>query len=730
VQVALRVHRSTEEQTFSLHREATVGDLLRQMPDAHAARILIRVKPTGKVRAHWDSKWTELPPDVPLGMLANTAPALKGPAADVALQVELSPDAALGLGVEPWLPPWPFPMWPGKYPVLKVTVLTATRMLAELRAAYDEPDFQREYRQLRRAGGMSRHVGKALSVQCDIVQRYGFAGDLGGVEEMRKQATYWANTDPAVVKLLRDIHGHLEYGKPWRKVLVPEAFNARTARCRAGRAALGAWWPTAPSEEQAAQLRGDVQAACEEAARRIAEADVLLLCTGAGFSADSGLAVYADVAEVEAYRVRGLEYHDLCTPKWLRDEPELFWGFWGQCFNDYRGTAPHEGYSIVARWADRRFRRSGVAEAVNFRLAEFAALSRASAGSGAGQPYVVKDHAGAFFAFTSNVDAHHFDWFRACEIRECHGNTELYQCGAHRDSPCQAVWRAPLDYHFCVDTETMLAAAGAPGRGKHVGESSPGTAAGEGNMAGVQHASACSAVGDADSIVADASVGADHTIASSDAASATSIVDGAEIAGAVENLGATADGNEAGGAAAPTPGLCGEAAPRVGRVRGGGRVTTLRHMPGTPPSAVDAFGFRSNHPSCPSCHGPARPAILMFGDMAWQDVDSQEERWQAWTHAVCAEISAAKEQGRPQLRAAILEIGAGGNVTTVRNTSERQLNNFLRCGADARLIRVNPDYPLGDGDEFQPGGEAAGYIVSIMSRGLESLERMDAAMNV
>ena len=39
---------------------------------------------------------------------------------------------------------------------------------------------------------------------------------------------------------------------------------------------------------------------------------------------------------------------------------------------------------------------------------------------------------GAFYVFTSNVDAHSFDAFRSCEVRECHGNTELWQCA----KPC------------------------------------------------------------------------------------------------------------------------------------------------------------------------------------------------------------------------------------------------------------------------------------------------------
>ena len=42
------------------------------------------------------------------------------------------------------------------------------------------------------------------------------------------------------------------------------------------------------------------------------------------------------------------------------------------------------------------------------------------------EPYYVSDErAGAFYLFTSNVDAHSFDIFESHEIRECHGNVEL-----------------------------------------------------------------------------------------------------------------------------------------------------------------------------------------------------------------------------------------------------------------------------------------------------------------
>lgn len=272
------------------------------------------------------------------------------------------------------------------------------------------------------------------------------------------------------------------------------------------------------------------------------------------------------------------------------------------------------------------------------------------------EPYPVDGHAGAFFNFTSNVDAHAFDWFLASEIRECHGNTELYQCS--RTRACCGVWRAPLDFHFNVDRGTMLAPTFAAGD------------AGDGSL------------GPCVSQPTQADTDCDE-----------------------------------------------EAIPKVGQVRNSNRTTMLRHMPFHATDEVPiADGFTSNHPRCVHCKGPARPAILMFGDMDWQDVEPQEDRWDAWKKAIAEEAKQATSRGQT-LHVAILEIGAGGNVTTVRRISESCLGNFLSEGADARLIRVNPELPLGDGENYkQPDGTEADRVVSIMDKGLESIKRINKAM--
>jgi NAD-dependent SIR2 family protein deacetylase len=87
-------------------------------------------------------------------------------------------------------------------------------------------------------------------------------------------------------------------------------------------------------------------------------------------------------------------------------------------------------------------------------------------------------------------------------------------------------------------------------------------------------------------------------------------------------------------------------------------------------------------PRCRNCGGTARPNILMFGDWSWnaQRTDIQREKFLRWFQDL-------PTQG---LSLAVIEIGAGNAVSTVRNFSEQ-----VAKSNNATLIRINPrDYAV------------------------------------
>jgi NAD-dependent SIR2 family protein deacetylase len=103
-------------------------------------------------------------------------------------------------------------------------------------------------------------------------------------------------------------------------------------------------------------------------------------------------------------------------------------------------------------------------------------------------------------------------------------------------------------------------------------------------------------------------------------------------------------------------------------------------------------GFRAKEPlpSCPFCGAMARPNILMFGDFGWEyaRTDGQRARLVAWMDKIEAEGG----------KLAIVEMGAGTAVPTVRNTSEQIAKRF-----DAPLIRINPRESFGAEVELPMG---------------------------
>ena len=91
---------------------------------------------------------------------------------------------------------------------------------------------------------------------------------------------------------------------------------------------------------------------------------------------------------------------------------------------------------------------------------------------------------------------------------------------------------------------------------------------------------------------------------------------------------------------------------------------------------VDMEKFEAkNIPTCPKCGAVARPNILMFddGDWNWNRAQTQKKKY----------IQFLEKNEKSKI--AIIEIGAGTAIPTVRHTGETITNAF-----DAKLIRINP----------------------------------------
>jgi len=101
-------------------------------------------------------------------------------------------------------------------------------------------------------------------------------------------------------------------------------------------------------------------------------------------------------------------------------------------------------------------------------------------------------------------------------------------------------------------------------------------------------------------------------------------------------------------------------------------------------------------PLCPRCGALARPNILMFGDWNWNAhrTEAQSQKLSNWLASLQVENA----------HLAIIEIGAGKDVATVRNYSDYSARTH-----HATLIRINPrDHDVPDGSISIPLGGAEG----------------------
>ncbi|HCW92639.1 MAG TPA: NAD-dependent deacetylase [Flexistipes sinusarabici] len=94
---------------------------------------------------------------------------------------------------------------------------------------------------------------------------------------------------------------------------------------------------------------------------------------------------------------------------------------------------------------------------------------------------------------------------------------------------------------------------------------------------------------------------------------------------------------------------------------------------------VDTESMRArNVPKCINCHTVARPNILMFGDFSWLPYRSHEQSNRFDDFLDCQKKS----------KIAVIEIGAGTAIPSIRHTSERIHRNL-----NAEIIRINPREP-------------------------------------
>ena len=215
---------------------------------------------------------------------------------------------------------------------------------------------------------------------------------------------------------------------------------------------------------------------CKEAANWIKQSEFFLFATGAGWSADSGLPVYQDIANFAIYRDLNLNYKDVSQPHWLVTRPELFWGFWGTNFNSYRDSKHHEGYSIIDSWRTKYFTKVVLSDSKGQNQEEWKKeIEEKQWNSFKGHkerhysPCLLDENienevpALQFFNYTSNVDAHSLRVFPKNEVFQIHGNVETWQCSSfthitankRHDLDCEqkGTWSLPELHRFEINPD-------------------------------------------------------------------------------------------------------------------------------------------------------------------------------------------------------------------------------------------------------------------------------------
>ena len=164
-----------------------------------------------------------------------------------------------------------------------------------------------------------------------------------------------------------------------------------------------------------------------DAATLIQQADILLICAGAGIGVDSGLPDFrGDHGFWKAYPVfeqEGLTFMDLANPQGFKTNAKRSWGFYGHRYQLYNQTVPHDGFQTLMKWCSLKNNSS--------------------------------------FVFTSNVDGHfQKSGFHESQVLECHGSINHLQCAGEFGRPCLGIWPAVNDsvlQSLIIDTKRLTA---------------------------------------------------------------------------------------------------------------------------------------------------------------------------------------------------------------------------------------------------------------------------------
>lgn len=115
----------------------------------------------------------------------------------------------------------------------------------------------------------------------------------------------------------------------------------------------------------------------------------------------------------------------------------------------------------------------------------------------------------------------------------------------------------------------------------------------------------------------------------------------------------------------------------------------------------EAFQARDPLPPCPDCGGLARPNILMFGDWHWnvERAQRQGQQMRNW-------LGKARNEGH---RIAVIEVGAGTAVPTVRYLSEE-----VAGAPSATLVRINPREPRVPGERHVSLSRGAAEAIDLI----------------